>query len=46
LQEVYFLIDKKIMLGLGISDVQVLFAYPGKKVNKGLSEVYRRPILN
>ncbi len=35
LQEVNFLIDGKIALGLGSCDVQVLTAYSGKEVNKG-----------
>jgi hypothetical protein len=33
------------VLGLGSCDVQVLTAYPGKEVKKGLTDLYRRPIL-
>ncbi len=32
------------MLGLGNSVVQVVTAHPGKEVNKGLSDLYRRSI--
>ncbi len=34
------------MLGLGNSDVQVLTAYPGKEVKKGLSDLLQEAILN
>jgi hypothetical protein len=40
-----FLIDRKIVLGLANSDVQVLTAYQGKKVKKGLTDLCRRLIL-
>jgi hypothetical protein len=30
------------MLGLGNCDVQVLTAYPGKEVKKGLTDLYRK----
>jgi hypothetical protein len=46
LQEVHFLMDRKIVMGLGNCDVQVLTAYPGKEVKKGLSDLCMRPILN
>jgi hypothetical protein len=46
LQEADFVIDRKIVLELGNSDVQVLTAYLGKEVKKGLTDLCRRPILN
>jgi len=36
------LFGRKIVLGLGNSDVQVLTAYPGKEVKKGLTDLYRK----
>ncbi len=37
-----FVIVRKVVLGLGNSDVQVLTAYPGKEVKKGLTDLYRK----